>query len=111
MDRDQATALYIALTDDQKVDLLARVAFDLTIVFRDIAYTQPQTAENLKKLQDINELQHQMIQQLGKHHRHDQRRYDDIDFLIILIKRAKNCGLLSHLQYSIERSLTSEHSS
>lgn len=106
MNLNQATVLYAALTDDQKVDLLARVSFDLTFIFRDITYTQPQTLENLKKLQGINELQHQLTQQLSKHHKRNERRYPDSAFLSILLELANTHGLLPGLQGALERYLT-----
>jgi len=100
----------MALTDDEKVDFLARIAWELTIVFRDVAYTQPQTPENLKKMQGINELQHQLIQQLSKHHRRDERRYDDTSFVKILLEHAESSGLLPQVQHYMERGLIDQTS-
>jgi hypothetical protein len=107
MDINQANALYADLNDDQKVEFLARIAFDLTIDFRDVAYTESHTPENMKKLQGINELQHHLTSQLLAHHRRDGARYPDQVFVAVLIDKAKHHGLLLRLQRSLERRLTS----
>lgn len=62
--------------------------------------------EQHAKLVAINELQHRAMSQLLAYLRQRKDRYSDRDIFLILVKRAKNSGLLAHLQYALENALS-----
>jgi hypothetical protein len=46
------------------------------------------------------------MSQLLAYLRQRKDRYSDRDIFLILVKRAKNSGLLAHLQYALENALS-----
>ena len=107
MNLEQATSHYEALQDEDKVTLLGRVAFDLTIDVRDVSSSALSEVQRLEKLQGINELQHKLLGQMLAHQNKTTARYGDRDFFRMLVHKAKEQGLLSRLQQSMIQRLKS----
>src|SRR6516164_1077783 len=98
MNLEQATSRYEALQDNDKVSLLGRVAFDLTVEFRDVSSSTLSEHEKFEKLQGINELQHTLLGQMIAHQNRKTDRYGDRDLFLMVVRKAKGYGLLSRLQ-------------
>lgn len=105
MNLEQASSRYEALQDNDKVNLLGRVAFDLTIEFRDVSSSTLPEHEKFEKLQGINELQHTLLGQMLAHQSRKMERYGDRDFFLMAVRKAKGYGLLPRLQQSMLQQL------
>jgi len=101
MNSSQASSAYVALNDDEKVALLGRVSFDLTIAFRDLTAEASLTQEQIDKLRAINELQHVLLGQLLAHQGRKTARYPDADFFAMLVRMARSHALLQPVQQSL----------
>jgi hypothetical protein len=102
---ESAIQLYESLTDEGKSRVLGRVCHQLTIAARWV-YTEGTSEQQREKLIAINEIQHRALAQMLAYQENRKERYPDRDILLNLIERAKNSGLLGHLQQAIEKALS-----
>jgi hypothetical protein len=89
------------MDDVSKTRLLARICFDLTIAFRDVALASPVAQTDLEKLQGINEIQHRALSQLLAHQAGRSDRYPDRDFFLLLLNMSQNYKVAGYLQNSL----------
>jgi hypothetical protein len=102
--RDKSWFEGLSLRD--KARFLSSLADRLTIVGRD-AYPSAtpgiSDAVRIARLQSVNELQHQIAQQIGRYLDDDPNRYPDEVFWDILAEGADAAGLTDRLQWAIQQ--------
>jgi len=101
---EELKARYLALSDPQKLVILARVSHDLTIHGRAFGMdlTSNQQAQAFKGL---NELQHQISQHIA-HLGENSKRYPEDALWEILSETAARYGLSAHLKQSLNKALS-----
>lgn len=93
MNLEEAITSYETKSDSAKALVLGRLCLNLTLEFRSITLDVAVIQANLEKLQGINEIQHKALSQMLAHQCNRQESYSDRDFLLLLIKMAKNYQL------------------
>ncbi len=101
MNLEEAISLYQSMSDASKTQLLGRLSLDLTVEFRGVALEPTVTQSSLEKLQGMNEIQHKALAQMLAHQSNRSDRYPDRDFLLLLMKMAKNYGVAGVVQQSL----------
>jgi len=77
MNKKDVIEIYSDLSNDEKANFLACLAFELTIVARDSYEVGTDDLTDSKEMRLINEIQHRILSQLSAVLRNDERRYPD----------------------------------
>jgi hypothetical protein len=94
------------LADGNKIQVMGRLSYDLTIRMRDLI-SEPKKDDWANKLEGINEIQHKALGQLLAYLAQRQQRYADKDIFILLLKLAKAHDVLGSVQNSLFAALES----
>jgi hypothetical protein len=100
--------IYKSLDDGLKAEALIVLCHDLTIAGRDVL-TEGSCEEQNGKLTAINEILHRALAQILAYREGKTNRYDDESLIMNFVKRAKNSGLLGHLQFAFGKALRAHH--
>ncbi len=80
MNTKEAIEIFSDLSNDEKANFLARLAFELTIAAREAYEVGTEDLTNPKLMRSINEIQHRILSQLSAILRKDENRYPDETF-------------------------------
>lgn len=77
MNTKEALEIFSDLSNEEKADFLARLAYELTVAARDAYEIGTDDLTNPKLMRSINEIQHRILSQLSAILRKDEKRYPD----------------------------------
>ena len=77
MNTKEAIEIFSDLSNEEKADFLARLAFELTIAARDAYEVGTGDLTNPQLIRSVNEIQHRILSQLSAILRKDEKRYPD----------------------------------
>jgi len=102
---ESAIHLFESLSDGDKARVLGQAAHQLTIAARWVS-TEGTSEQQRENLIGLNEIQHRVLAQMLAYLEGRKEQYSDKDIFLILLDRAKKCGLLGHMQQALEKALS-----
>ncbi len=97
---------FLVLTAEEKIAVLTRVAFELTIFARNTYLPDSDGLKHPEQLRIYNEIQHKLLGQLNKILTGDENRYPDDLFLQMLLEMAEPAEGLTKLPNTFEELIT-----
>jgi hypothetical protein len=97
----EAIKQFELLSEESKIQVMARLSYDITIRVRDLILELGADLTTVKKLEGINEIQHRALGQLLAYVTNRQKRYSDKDIFALMLKMAKDCDVLGSIQNSL----------
>jgi len=109
MEFDRMISMFSSLETEEKAFVLARLAFEFTVLARDAYIGDSEAVSQPKQLRVYNEMQHKLPGQLCKILFHDKTRYPDDVFFTIISAMAEEAGILSNVRSILRKSLEVQH--
>jgi hypothetical protein len=101
---NEVTAAFVALTPQRQMQVLSRLAFELTISARCWHPGQADEGVAVRKLSSLNELQHTVTGQLMHLAAGDGQKYPDPVFVAVLFEKAQGGHSEQELRRALEKS-------
>lgn len=99
----EAITAYLNASDAERVHMLVRLSFDLTITARDL--TSSADPNKRERLPGVTEIQHVALGQALAVSSGNAQKYPDEEVIRVLVKTAERFGLANHVQHSIAQFL------